>query len=194
MKRFFSSLVAAIVAAALISSCIPGLRSSRTAPEPSRPAPLRPGQAPLDTAKALKPLEKPTADAPGTAQPDLKSSSLPDEEKVLAGRPGLHQRSEINQAALDFAQHHPHVKHVKTCFSKLYGGWYLILYVARGKNIDLQQFSWNDSSKEWEPVFRQKNLPKEQLDYHVKGEVGDEKCFILKSEPEEEPVKNNRKR
>ncbi|MBI5572845.1 MAG: hypothetical protein HY914_23075 [Desulfomonile tiedjei] len=194
MKHFFSSLVAALLAAALLSSCIPGLRSSRTAPEPGSPMPLRPGQPPVDASKALKPLEKPTAGAQTAAQSDLKSPPLPDEEKVLAGRPGLHQRSEINQAALDFAQNYPHVKYVKTCFSKLYGGWYLILYVARGKKTDLQQFSWNDTSKEWEPVFRQENLPKEQIEYHVKGEVGDEKCFVLKSESGEEDVKNNRKR
>jgi hypothetical protein len=43
----------------------------------------------------------------------------------------------------------------------------------------LEQFSWNGKSKEWEVAGRFQ-VPAKQLDYHLKGEVADEKCFRLK--------------
>ena len=94
--------------------------------------------------------------------------------------PELLQKEEINQAALKFAKEIPNVKYIKTCFSKIYGGWYLLLYVEKGKKISLQQYSWNEKSKEWDVVYQVKEVPASQLEYHLKGEVGDEKCFLLK--------------
>ncbi len=58
-------------------------------------------------------------------------------------------------------------------------GWYLLLYLEKGKKITLQQYSWNNRSKEWE-VQGQFDIPAKQLEGQLKAEVGDEKCFRLK--------------
>lgn len=92
----------------------------------------------------------------------------------------LIEKDEVNRLALEFARQIPNVKHVKTCFSKLYGGWYMLLYVQKGKKVALDQYSWSPATKEWEIIYRLKEIPAKQLDAHVKGEVGDEKCFVLK--------------
>ncbi|MFH0958605.1 MAG: hypothetical protein V1897_07860 [Pseudomonadota bacterium] len=90
------------------------------------------------------------------------------------------EKEEVSRAALEFAGHTKNVIHVKTCYSKLYGGWYLMLYVQKGKKTALDQYSWNRKAKEWEIVYHLKEIPKKQVDFHLKGEVGDEKCFVLK--------------
>ena len=90
------------------------------------------------------------------------------------------EKEQVSRAALDFASHMKNVKHVKVCYSKLYGGWYLMLYVSRGKKTSLDQYSWNRKSQEWEIVFHLKEIPQKQVEFHLKGEVGDEKCFVLR--------------
>lgn len=90
------------------------------------------------------------------------------------------EREQVSRSALDFATHMKNVKHVKICYSKLYGGWYLMLYVAKGKKTALDQYSWNKKSQEWEIVYHLKEIPQKQVEFHLKGEVGDEKCFVLK--------------
>lgn len=90
------------------------------------------------------------------------------------------EKEEVSQAALEFAGHMKNVIHVKICFSKLYGGWYLMLYLQKGKKTALDQYSWNRKAREWEIVYHLKEIPKKQVDFHLKGEVGDEKCFVLK--------------
>lgn len=176
MKTFLHLLAVASVIAVTVSSCLPAMRSSRA---PSQTAePTRSAPSSQQTPKPTGSHEK----APGTqpaVTPDQKAPGIPDAAS-LEGLPSLDQRPEINQAALDFAAHVPNVKYVKTCFSKLYGGWYLILYVTRGKRTSLQQYLWNPKSKEWEIVYILKEIPEDQVEYHVKGEVGDEKCFVLK--------------
>lgn len=89
------------------------------------------------------------------------------------------EKEEVSRAALEFAGHVKNVKNVKICYSKLYGGWYLMLYVQKSKKISLDQYSWNRKSQEWEIVYHLKEIPQKQLEFHVKGEVGDEKCFVL---------------
>ena len=108
--------------------------------------------------------------------PTFKQASSPAEPPA----PELRQKDEINAAALQFAKEVPNVKYVKTCFSTVYGGWYLLLYIAKGKTISLQQYSWDPRTKEWDFVYQLKELPPKQVEFHLKGEVGDEKCFILK--------------
>lgn len=92
----------------------------------------------------------------------------------------LNEKEEVNRHALEFARQIPNVKHVKTCFSKLYGGWYMLLYIQKGKKVALDQYSWSRAIREWEIVYRLKEIPAKQLEAHVKVEVGDEKCFVLK--------------
>lgn len=90
------------------------------------------------------------------------------------------EKGQVSKAALDFAGHMKNVKHVKICYSKLYGGWYLMLYLQKGKKVSLDQYSWNKKSQEWEIVYHLKEIPQKQVEFHLKGEVGDEKCFVLK--------------
>lgn len=92
----------------------------------------------------------------------------------------LRQRAEVNQAALDFAKHLTRVKHIKTCWSKADGEWYLHIYVDEGKSVSMQQFIWKAKVKEWEPIFQMKEVPATQLDFHLKSELEGEKCFLLK--------------
>jgi hypothetical protein len=90
------------------------------------------------------------------------------------------EKEEVSRAALEFASHMKNVKNVKICYSKLYGGWYLMLYIQKGKKTALDQYSWNGKAREWEIVYHLKEIPKKQVDFHLKGEVGDEKCYVLK--------------
>jgi hypothetical protein len=153
---------------AVMSSCVPGLRSSK----PVAQDPKSSGAA--QSTGAQDPLIQPLPPPP----PDFKES----ESRRQPGSDPLElrQKEEINQAALKFAKEIPNVKHIKTCFSKIYGGWYLLLYLEAGKKISLQQYSWNDKSKEWDVVYHVKEVPAKQLEHHLKGEVGDERCFVLK--------------
>jgi hypothetical protein len=178
MKRFPSLLVATILAAAVTAACVPGLTSLKQSQESGKVA----GQKKTVDA----PKQAASAKGPGTELKDAAPAGVPlpplqrdDKSSDLATE--LNLRQEVNQAALDFAENIPHVKVVKTCFSKLYGGWNLFLYVARGKKTVLQQFQWNNKTKEWEPTMQDKDVPEDQLKYHVKTEVGDEKCFVLKN-------------
>ena len=55
-----------------------------------------------------------------------------------------------------------------------------MLYLQKGKKVSLDQYSWNKKSQEWEIVYHLKEIPQKQVEFHLKGEVGDEKCFVLK--------------
>ena len=117
----------------------------------------------------------PGANPPGSS-PSYKQASSPAAPPAAE----LRQKDEISAAALHFAREVPNVKHVKICFSTVYGGWYLLLYIEKGKTISLQQYSWEPRNREWDFVYQLKELPAKQVEFHLKGEVGDEKCFILK--------------
>uniref|UniRef100_A0A7C4EUA5 Lipoprotein n=1 Tax=Desulfomonile tiedjei TaxID=2358 RepID=A0A7C4EUA5_9BACT len=159
--------VATALVAVMVIGCVPGFRSAK--PVSTQGQTQSPGQAGAGTDATLKPLPPPP--------PDYVASK---EKETGGDMPELLQKEEINQAALKFAKEIPNVKYIKTCFSKIYGGWYLLLYVEKGKKISLQQYSWNEKSKEWDVVYQVKEVPASQLEYHLKGEVGDEKCFLLK--------------
>jgi hypothetical protein len=139
-------------------------------PESGAATPAKPAKAPLQQAKGA--LSTPSA--------DLARSGLPDGEVPQSVGDNLDQRAEVNQSALEFAGNFPNVKAAKTCFGKLYGGWNLDLFVARGKKITKQQYSWNGKSKEWEPVLLDKEVPQDQFEYYLNSELSDEKCFVLK--------------
>lgn len=149
---------------AVMSGCLPGLKSTKPTAQEARTSGAVGGQDPV-----VQPLPPPP--------PDFREGAA---AATATDPPELRQKEEINQAALKFAREIPNVKHIKTCFSKVYGGWYLLLYIESGKKISLQQYSWNEKSKEWDVVYHVKEVPEKQLEHHLKGEVGDEKCFILK--------------
>ncbi len=173
---FAAAFVSLVLA---VSGCIPGLQMTK--PTADGPASERtkeaPAGAPTDTAQ---PQDK-VADAQVPPPPDYKPPTP--SEGLLEGSPDLSWKDEISASALEFAKNIPNVKHVKICFSKLYGGaggWYLILYVEKAKKIGLQQYSWNPGYKEWEPSFQLKEIPAKDVEFHLNGEVQDEKCFVLK--------------
>jgi len=92
----------------------------------------------------------------------------------------LVNKDEVSAAALAFAQGVPNAKHVKICYSKAAGGWSLFLYVEKGKKILEQEYAWNKQNREWEFFAARKNLPPKKIDIVLKGELPDEKCFVLK--------------
>jgi|GEM_PF-475895 len=169
-----------VIAAALIVGCVPGIKSSKNSANPDAASGSKvtaqspaPTESPKLSSKDLESLLPPPP-------PSYKSGDGSSGQSEKADIPELLQKDEINQAAIKFAREVPNVKHVKTCFSKIYGGWYLLLYIEKGKKISLQQYSWNPKSNEWEVVYHIKEVPSNQIEFHLKGEVGDEKCFVLK--------------
>jgi len=162
-----------------VSGCVPGLQMTKPAAE--GPAPEAKNGTPAAAPRVSERQPDKTADAQTPPPPDNKPPAL--SEGLLEGSPDLSWKDEISASALEFAKNIPNVKHAKICFSKLYGGeggWYLILYVEKAKKIGLQQYSWNPRYKEWEPSFQLKEIPPKQLEFHLKGEVQGEKCFVIK--------------
>lgn len=158
----------------IVSGCVPGLQATKPSSGQDGTA------AGKESANASGATDKAAEAKLPPPPPDYKPTHTGDKEERFEGPEELSQREEINQSALDFAKNIAHVRHIKTCFSKLYGGWYLILYIEKGKRMALEQYSWNPKTREWEIVFSQKEVPRDQLQFHVKGEVDDEKCFVLK--------------
>jgi hypothetical protein len=174
-------LVTVVVAAAMLFGCVPGLKSSKTGISP-QDSPAGPNTSDQSVAKT-DPSRSPGKDLENFLPPPPPSYKSGEQARGLDDRveiPELRQKDEVNEAALKFAKEVPDVKHVKTCFSRVYGGWYLLLYIEKGKKISLQQYSWNPKSREWEVVYHIKEVPQNQMEFHLKGEVGDEKCFVLK--------------
>ena len=174
-------MVTAVVAAVVLLGCVPGIKSAKTGPSPqdNPGGPKTANQSGIasDSSKIPgKDLDNLLPPPP----PSYKSGEGRGGAGDYADIPELRQREEINEAALKFAKEVPDVKHIKTCFSRIYGGWYLLLYIEKSKKISLQQYSWNPKSREWEVVYHIKEVPANQLEFHLKGEVGDEKCFVLK--------------
>ncbi len=166
--KLLLSLLAAAVVMAMVQGCIPGLKGSRN---PSSGQDLKAQSVPGQN----------NSMSPKNPVPPLADGKIPNPGTATIKEDPLNSRlkDEINDSALKFAKNIPNVKHVKTCYSHMYGEWNLYLYVPRGKKISYQQFLWNKESQEWETVYG-KGLTPSQVEFHLKGEVGDEKCFILK--------------
>jgi len=168
-----SCLMAAVIVPALLSGCVPFLRGSGNPANPAQPK----AQGIADQVDGTKPLNRTGELISGQ---DQRTSGA---EKASAGDPvpDSTAKEEINRAALEFAGKLPNVKHVKTCYSNMYSEWNLYLYAQRGKKLSYQQYLWNKQLQQWErePLYK-KDLQANQLEFHVRGEVGDEKCFVLK--------------
>lgn len=180
MKAALSLLAGTLILVAIfLAGCVPGLQTAKPTPEGEAVSP--PEQA--EGAKApTQPGQGPDQAAP-PPPPDYIPPPPPDREKIAEGAVDLSLKDEVNASAMRFAKEIPNVKHVKTCFSKLYGGaggWYLMLYVQEKKKITMQQYSWNRKSKEWEVAGPPFDVPAKELEGQFKAEVGDEKCFRLK--------------
>jgi hypothetical protein len=182
-----ASIVLAAVFVSLLlaaSGCVPGLQITKP-PAEEAPSPAAKSGAPGESSTGAKQ----PSDKNKTAEKELPPTPYENKppalrEGPLEGLPDLSWKDEIRESALEFAKNIPHVKHAKICFSKLYGGeggWYLILYVEKAKKkMGLEQYSWNPRYKEWEPSFQLKEIPANQVEIRLKGEVQGEKCFIIK--------------
>lgn len=127
------------------------------------------------SAETILPREAP-APAPPASEPPSRSGKKKRSKSV-----NLPHKDEVNEAAVAFANNLVGVEHIKTCYSKQYGGWYLLLYIQKQKKWSIQQFSWNAETKEWEYIY-QKDLEPDQVEFHVKVEVSDETCFVWNKE------------
>ncbi len=179
MKAAFSFLfVTLIFIGPMLSGCVPGLQATKPSGDDTAAAgPKAPGGA-QEPAKASKTLGKEVEGQLPPPPPDYRPSGSGQVEA-----PDLSFSQEINRSALDFANNIPNVKHAKTCFSKEYGGpggWYLILYVQKGKKIMQENYSWSPATKEWDFWYGPKEVSADQLEFQLKGEVPGEKCFPLK--------------
>jgi hypothetical protein len=172
------ALVVVIIAGALVQACLPGIRSVKPAGETARTSPES-GPAATGSSVTPKGPEKGKDDKSGPSRPEYKPPPPPQEKTALSAVE-LKDREAVNEAALKFAKHIQGVEHIKTCYSRLYGGWYVFYYIKKGKNISVQQYSWDPKTQEWEIIYHLKELAPERLEYHLKGEVDDEKCFRLK--------------
>ncbi len=165
MKRI--ALVLALMASIACLSC-GGWRSATKTKTPDPPS------------KASVQEKAPPTTDKSAAGPEYEPPGPTSTDKLSDGGIDPKERDDVRQAALDFARKNvPDVKHIKICYSKLYGGWYMLLYVEKGKKLSMQHWSWNAKSKEWEIVYQQKNMSPKQLDFDLKGEVTGEKCYVL---------------
>ncbi len=197
MKRLLAVFaVAMMFPFAAIPGCAPGIKATKPAASSAMAPGAETGERPEwgDKAPGSKGAEDSAGeDQSGKTSPKEWEKTLPppppsyrnresqEARRALPASPKeLFEKEEINASALEFAKQIPNVKHVKTCFSKMFGGWYLHLYVTKGKKIALQHYSWNPVSKEWDVSMSVKELPIKSLEYHLKGEVGDEQCTVLK--------------
>ncbi|MBI5250790.1 MAG: hypothetical protein HY912_14965 [Desulfomonile tiedjei] len=171
--KLFPSLVAAALALVVAYGCVPGLKSSKNPPGVrDLKAQGVPDQS--NSVPPPSPAQRPNVSPDGNP-PSARA------EKTVESSMDFRLKDEINRSAMEFAEKNvPNVKHIKTCYSQIYGGWYLILYVQKGKRTSLEQYLWNKDFQQWEVIYQLKELPAKQLEFHLKGEVGDEKCFVLK--------------
>ncbi|MEW6140720.1 MAG: hypothetical protein AB1733_21060 [Thermodesulfobacteriota bacterium] len=179
ISRFSIFLIA--IAATLAVGCAPALKSAKLdAPsdqgpaEQSAPATGTEPSQPLPPVSQIEKPRPPLATGP-SQQPGLGKPAPP-------ATPGESlEREEVNKAALEFAKGIPEVLHIKTCFSKMFGGWYLDLFIKKTKKTAaIQNYAWNPTTREWEVSVKAKEIPLNEVENYLKGQVGDEKCSILK--------------
>jgi hypothetical protein len=187
-----------VIAAALLYGCV-GIfpltkKTSDTPPSPPETESVQKAEIPEDTTKErpadeLPPPPKRRSESRG-AKDDLlpvpgdkakyDPPPPPPADKSVVTVLALRDKDEINRSALKFSKNFKNVEHVRTCYSKLFGGWYVLMYIKNKKNYDLNQYSWNSKTKEWELMYINKSISVKKLEYLLKSEVVDEKCFLLK--------------
>ena len=198
MKTPLSAALALISVFAIVHllGCVPGLMSTKQSGEPAKPTGAEsspPAGKEFDTknikAADEKAGQKSAGRAPVAPTPPKKSEAggqepeynpPPPPEKSTIGAIDLAQKDEIKRAALEFAKNVQKVMHVQTCYSKVYGGWYMFLYLKeKGKNIP-HQYKWNPNSQEWEFIYALPEVPGDQLQSYLKMKLAGEQCFLLK--------------
>ncbi len=151
MKAALSLLAATLILAALVLlGCVPGLESVKGPTEAQNPPPPNHTTGQAGNAPATKPTCKEAGQTPSSSPPAYTPPPPPDREKISEAGADLRLKDEVNESALKFAKEIPNVKHFNTCYSKLDRSWWLNVYSQRKKKIFVQQYLWNDKSKEWE--------------------------------------------
>jgi hypothetical protein len=179
MKMLPKVLAATLALAALfIEGCVPGFRAAKHLPELGENARSESAST-TDAGAPQKPALGESETGAVAGAPQEKSRTVPRRAPPATPRE-LREKDEINHSALEFAKAIPDVLHVKTCFSRIFGGWYLHLYMKKGKKISLQHYTWNPTTREWEVSLAVKELPVEDLERHLRSEVEDEVCTVLK--------------
>ena len=180
MRRFKTliALVTIVVISALAAGCMAGLKSLTRAPKKAETS-TQPGTL----AKPKPPGDSDAAgDKPADGYPPVYAPPPPPPSAETKARTAfdLRRKDEVETSAMDFAKNFSGVQHVKICYSKLYGGWYLFLYVEKNKKRSVHHYAWKERSSEWEiiEVFKEDRIP--QWKYHLKGELPGETCFLLK--------------
>lgn len=173
----FMKLVSSLLALTFLALCIGGCAST------SRSAKQQVDKQQLSRKNLSQEFE------PGSKKPEVKPDELiptSDIEKNSpnpGSDPGIDRRekAEITASAMDFTKKNvPGVIHVQVCYSKLYGGWYMLTYVQKGKRISKQHWSWNSKLSEWEVVSHLKDLTPKELEEDLSAELPGEKCFLVK--------------
>jgi hypothetical protein len=167
MKILFNTGIAVLVMIALCG-CLPGLKNTKPSP----------GAADLKSRPLPEPGLNERPKGGQIQEPPVAKGSDP---RMEEGPADLQLKDEVNRAALEFAEKNVRdVEHVKTCFSRVDGVWNMMLYVRKKKRMSVQQFVWNKESREWEPTFKAPDMALNEVEFHLKGELSDEKCFVLK--------------
>jgi hypothetical protein len=156
--------------------CVPGLRSTKSNSPPEAVADAK--EVPAASTKGQGVPKKELDRLLATPPPPDKL--VPGHKRPLIKLSDLSGQEEVRKAALRFAQGLKNVKHVRVCYSKAYGGWFLLTYVPGGKKTVQQEYSWNKDTKEWELSGSQRAFPTKDLDSYLKSELPDEKCILLK--------------
>jgi hypothetical protein len=181
MRSFVNLFAAAAcVAAVAVWGCVSGLQSAKPADmadstkEAKAPAQgdrPSPGAKPLpgdkDSLLAAPPTPDKALSSPSNVKPELVGSALKDKD-------------EVTEAALLLAQNVPKVKHIKTCYARASGTWFLYLYVEKGKKLAEETYSWNGELHEWETHGHRKDVQIKQIEFYLRAELPDEKCFLIK--------------
>lgn len=177
-----------IIISCLVTGCLTQLKSLRRGVNQAKTS--------QDTGVVAKPGQPGNAATSGEKSSDelapVYAPPPPPPSKESAARTSfdLRLKDEIAQSALEFAKNYPEAKHVKICYSKLFGGWYLFLYIQekkekkkkeKDKNISIYHYEWRPKTSEWEIIttFRDE-LREDEVKFHLQGELADETCEVLK--------------
>jgi hypothetical protein len=177
MKKYFAAAIVSIAVALIIFGCGATARTgkqSATNQTEKDKSDIAVSNSKIENGPTRQPEEK--GGAPGRYEPPMN-------DKPIAGDGDVDQtqRAEVTRSALEFADKNiPDVKHIKVCYSKLYGGWYTLLYIQKGKKLSMQHWAWNAKSKEWEVVYQRKELSPSQMEFDLKSDVSGEKCYRVK--------------
>ena len=123
MKRLLTALAVTVaILLAGILGCAPGIKSTKSTSDSDLKSVDKTAEYSKETSKPEKltpeDLEKMLPPPP----PSYKKDSAEGGQALPVGPKEMLQREEINTSALEFAKQIPGVIHVKTCFSKVFGG------------------------------------------------------------------------